>query len=129
MKRDRAKHAILPPSKFGLVQITRQRVRPEMNVQILEKCPSCSGTGEIRPTVLLTDDIENNLGYLIREQNEKNLTLIVHPFVYAYLTEGCFNYRWKWWRKFGQRIKIQKQTSSHFLEYHFFNGNGDEIKM
>ena len=129
MKRDRAKHSILPPSKFGLVQITRQRVRPEMNVQILEKCPACDGTGQIRPTILLTDDIENNLGYLIREQNEKNLTLLVHPYVYAFLTHGLFNFRWKWWRKFGQRVNIKTQNASHFLEYHFFNKNGDEIKM
>ena len=129
MKRDRAKHSILPPSKFGLVQITRQRVRPEMNVQILEKCPACDGTGKIRPTILLTDDIENNLGYLIREQNEKNLTLVVHPYVYAFLTHGWFNFKWKWWRKLGQWIRIKPQNASHFLEYHFFNKNGDEIKM
>ena len=129
MKRDRAKHSILPPSKFGLVQITRQRVRPEMNVQILEKCPACDGTGQIRPTILLTDDIENNLGYLIREQNEKKLTLMVHPYVYAFLTHGWFNFKWKWWRKFGQRTHIKTQNASHFLEYHFFNKNGDEIKM
>jgi len=129
MKRDRAKHSILPPSKFGLVQITRQRVRPEMNVQILEKCPSCDGSGEIRPSILLTDDIENNLSYLVREQNEKNLRLVVHPYIYAFLTRGCFNYKWKWWRKYGQRIMITPQNSLHFLEYHFFNKNGDEIKM
>lgn len=129
MKRDRAKHSILPPSKFGLVQITRQRVRPEMNVQILEKCPACDGSGEIRPTILLTDDIENNLGYLIHEQNEKNLEVAVHPYVYAFLTKGCFNYKWKWWRKFGQRIAIKPANASHILEYHFFNKQGDEIKM
>ncbi len=129
MKRDRAKHSILPPSKFGLVQITRQRVRPEMNVQILEKCPACDGSGEIRPTILLTDDIENNLGYLIREQNEKNLEVAVHPYVYAFLTKGCFNYKWKWWRKFGQRVEIKPASASHILEYHFFNRQGDEIKM
>ena len=129
MKRDRAKHSILPPSKFGLVQITRQRVRPEMNVQILEKCPACDGTGKIRPTILLTDDIENNLGYLIREQNEKNLTLVVHPYVYAFLTHGWFNFKWKWWRKLGQWVKMKPQNASHFLEYHILNKNGDEIKM
>ena len=129
MKKDRAKHSILPPSKFGLVQITRQRVRPEMNVQILEKCPACDGTGEIRPTILLTDEIENNISYLIREQNEKKVTVIVHPYVYAFLTHGLFNYRWKWWRKFGQCITIKKQNSYHFLEYHFINKLGDEIKM
>ncbi|MFZ4521727.1 MAG: Rne/Rng family ribonuclease [Bacteroidales bacterium] len=129
MKRDRAKHSILPPSKFGLVQITRQRVRPEMSVQILEKCPACDGTGKIRPTILLTDDIENNLGYLIREQNEKGLTLVVHPYLHAFLTHGLFNFRWKWWRTFGQWVKIEPQNASHFLEYHFLNKNGDDIKM
>ncbi len=129
MKRDRAKHSILPPSKFGLVQITRQRVRPEMNVQILEKCPACDGTGKIRPTILLIDDIENNLGYLIREQNEKGLTLVVHPYVHAFLTQGWFNFRWKWWRKLGQWVTIKPLNASHFLEYHFLNKNGDDIKM
>jgi len=69
MRRDRAKHAILPPSKFGLVQITRQRVRPEMNVEILEKCPACDGTGQIKPSLLLTDEIENNISYLIHNEN------------------------------------------------------------
>jgi ribonuclease G len=111
------------------MQITRQRVRPEMNVQILEKCPACDGTGKIRPTILLTDDIENNLGYLIREQNEKSLSLIVHPYVHAFLTHGWFNFRWKWWRKYGQWVKIKPQNASHFLEYHFINKNGEEIKM
>ncbi len=129
MKRDRAKHSILPPSKFGLVQITRQRVRPEMSVAILEKCPACDGTGEIRPSILLIDDIENNLGYLLREQNEKNITLMVHPYLYAYLTRGWFNYRWKWWRKFGERIRIESQNSLHFLDYRFLNRIGEEIKM
>ncbi len=129
MKRDRAKHSILPPSKFGLVQITRQRVRPEMNVQILEKCPACDGTGQIRPTILLTDDIENNLGYLVREQNEKHLTLTVHPYLYAYLTRGWFNFRWKWWRKYNQWVRIQPQNALHFLDYRFLNRNGEEIKM
>ncbi len=129
MKRDRAKHSILPPSKFGLVQITRQRVRPEMNVQILEKCPACDGTGQIRPAILLTDDIENNLSYLVREQNEKNLTLVVHPYLYAYLTRGLFGFKWKWWRKYGQWVTIKSLNAMHFLDYKFLNRTGDEIKM
>jgi ribonuclease G len=129
MKKDRAKHTILPPSKFGLVQVTRQRVRPEMNVQILEKCPACGGTGEIRPSILLTDDIENNISYLIREQNEKDLTLFVHPYVYAYLTRGIISIRRKWSKRYGQKISLTPQSSYHILEYHFFNRQGDEIKM
>ncbi len=129
MKKDRAKHSILPPSKFGLVQITRQRVRPEMNVQTIEKCPACDGSGEIRPSILLLDEIENNLRYLLQEQNEKNLSLVVHPYVYAFLTKGWLGYRWKWYRKFGSFITLKKQNAFHFLEYHFYNKNGDEIKL
>jgi ribonuclease G len=129
MKKDRAKHSILPPSKFGLVQVTRQRVRPEMNVQILEKCPACDGTGEIRPSVLLIDDIENNISYLTREQNEPYLKLFVHPYLYAYLKKGLFAYRWKWWLRYKRWVRLQPQTSYSFLEYHFFNSHGDEIKM
>jgi len=129
MKRDRAKHSILPPSKFGLVQITRQRVRPEMNVQILEKCPACDGSGEIRPSVLLIDEIENNISYLIREQNEKSLKIFVHPYIHAFLTKRLFNFKWKWFLRYKQWIRLEKQSSYHLLEYHFFNRNGDEIKI
>ncbi len=129
MKRDRAKHSILPPSKFGLVQITRQRVRPEMSVQILEKCPTCDGSGEIRSSVLLIDDIENNISYLIREQNEKSLTLFVHPYIHAFLTRNLYNYKWKWYFRYKQWINLKYQSSYHLLEYHFFNKQGDEIKI
>src|SRR5436190_17508328 len=83
MKKDRAKHNILPPSKFGLVQITRQRVRPEMNIEINEKCPSCGGTGEIQPSILLTDQIENDLRHVAKELNQKDITLCVHPYLEA----------------------------------------------
>ena len=129
MKRDHAKHTILPPSKFGLVQITRQRVRPATNINILEKCPVCEGTGEIKPSVLLTDEIENNLSYLIREQNEKSLLLLVHPFVYAYLRRGFPSQRMRWYFRFHKWIRIKPSSSFHFLEYKFFNKKNDEIKL
>jgi ribonuclease G len=127
MKKDRAKHSILPPSKFGLVQITRQRVRPEMSVQILEKCPACDGTGEIRPSMLLVDDIENNIAYLLREQNERKLSITVSPFVYAYIRHNRL--RWKWFLKFHKMIRVKEQTALQFLEYHIFNKEGNEIKL
>jgi len=129
MAKDRAKHTILPPSKFGLVQITRQRVRPEMNVKILEKCPVCDGTGEIKPSMLFVDEIENNVRYLIQDQNEKGLKLILHPYIYAYLTKGLFSQQVKWYFKFKRWIKMKPDKSYHFLEYHFFNKNDDEIKI
>ncbi|MCD4731319.1 MAG: Rne/Rng family ribonuclease [Bacteroidales bacterium] len=129
MSKDRAKHTILPPSKFGLVQITRQRVRPEMNVDTVEKCPVCDGSGEIKPSILFIDELENNLRYLIHDQNEKNLTLTLHPYLYAYLTKGIISQRFKWYQKYKRWIKLKPMSSYHFLEYHFFNKNDDEIKM
>lgn len=129
MKNDNAKHSILPPSKFGLIQITRQRVRPELNMKTLEKCPVCDGTGEIKASITLLDEIENNLRFLLQEQNESNLRLSVHPFVYAYLTKGIFSIKFKWYRKFRKKIKVIPANSHHLLEYHFFNKFDDEINF
>jgi ribonuclease G len=129
MKKDRAKHNILPPSKFGLVQITRQRVRSETNVEILEKCPACGGSGKIKPSIILLDEIESNLRYLIQDQNEKSLTLRVHPFIYAYLTKGLLSVKTKWFFKYKKWINIYPSNSYHFLEYRFFNKLDDEIKL
>ncbi|MCF8228637.1 MAG: Rne/Rng family ribonuclease [Bacteroidales bacterium] len=129
MAKDRAKHTILPPSKFGLVQITRQRVRPEMNLEVLEKCPTCGGTGKIRPSIIITDEIENNLRYLLHDQNEKKLELALHPYLEAYLKKGIPSIRDKWYMKYKKWIKLKPMNSYHFLEYRFFNKNKEEIKM
>jgi ribonuclease G len=129
MKGDRAKHTILPPSKFGLVQITRERVRPEMSVATAEKCPACGGTGEIQASILLIDQIENNLRYILREQNEKSVTLCVHPFIEAYLTKGFWSRRRKWRWHYKRPITVKAVSSYHFMEYHFFNAKEDEIKV
>ncbi len=129
MQNDRAKHSILPPSKFGLVQITRQRVRPETNIDIREQCPVCEGTGKIKPHVLFIDDIRNQIQYLFREQNEKKLTLMVSPYIHAFLTKGMFSLlrKWKWHYK--RTIKVIPSSSYHFLEYRFFNSKGEEIHL
>ncbi|QNN42052.1 Rne/Rng family ribonuclease [Pedobacter roseus] len=126
---DRAKHTILPPSKFGLVQITRQRVRPEMNIVTVEKCPACDGTGEIKASIVLMDDIENNLNYILREQNEKGVTLCVHPYIEAYITKGIFNLQRRWFFKYGQWIKVKAQSSYYLNEFHFISAKDEEIKL
>jgi ribonuclease G len=130
MRPDRAKHAVLPISKFGLMQITRQRMKPEMNINTQEVCPSCNGTGKISSTLLLEDDIEKNLSYLITHQH-KNLTLVVNPIIYAYLTKG---FLWnkkiaKWRSKFKQKILIIPNTNYHLTEFRFFNKDEEEIKI
>jgi ribonuclease G len=130
MAKDRAKHNILPPSKFGLIQITRQRVRPEMNIVTVEKCPTCAGSGEIQASIVLMDQIENDLRYVLKDQNESAVTLCVHPYLEAYITKGfLFSLRRKWMRKFGKKITVRPVSSFNFLEYHFLNNNDDEIKI
>lgn len=129
MSHDRAKHTILPATKFGLIQITRQRVRPETEIQVQEKCPVCDGEGKIRPAILFIDEIENNLKYLLLDQNENHITLQVHPFIHAYLTKGLFSIRFKWMRKYGKSFKVQSMSDFHALQYNFLNANGDDIKI
>lgn len=128
MAKDRAKHTILPPSRFGLIQITRQRVRPEMKVPVLEQCPVCKGTGEIKSSLIVIDDIENNLNYLIQDQNEKSLTLAVHPFIAAYLTKRGNSIRFKWFLKYKRWIKVKEMKNFHLLEFVFLNSNNEVIK-
>jgi ribonuclease G len=129
MADDRAKHTILPPSKFGLIQITRQRVRPEMNIVTSEVCPACGGTGSIRPTILLLDDIETNFNYILIEQNEKNITLCVHPYIEAYIKKGLYNRQMKWYFKYNQWIKIKSNPAYQITEFHFFSNKDEEIKL
>jgi len=129
MADDRAKHTILPPSKFGLIQITRQRVRPEMNIVTSEVCPTCNGTGTIRPTILLMDDVENNFNYILEEQNEKNITLCVHPYIEAYIKKGLFTRQMKWYFKYNQWIKVKSNPAYQLTEFKFFSAKDEEIKL
>src|SRR5215212_1288924 len=101
MRQDRAKHAVLPISKFGLMQITRQRMKPELTINTMEICPSCNGTGKISSTLVLEDEIDKNLNYLITHKHSQ-LTLAVHPIMHAYLTKGIFSRRFKWRWKYKQ---------------------------
>ncbi len=126
---DRAKHTILPPSKFGLVQITRQRVRPEMNIVTNEKCPSCEGTGEIKASIVLLDDVVANLDYVLNEQAEKGITLCVHPFIDAFIKKGMVSLQMKWFFKYNQWIKVKAVPSYHLTEFHFLSAKEEEIKL
>ncbi len=128
MRPDRARHAVLAISKFGLMQITRQRMKPEMNINTMEVCPSCEGTGKVSSTLVLEDEIEKNLSYLIM-QKHSGLTIEVHPILYAYLNKGLFSIRLKWCWKFKQNIKIKANTNYHLTEFHFYDKSDEEIKL
>ena len=129
MANDRTKHNILPLTKFGLMQITRQRVRPEMTIVTNEKCPSCQGTGETKPTILFTDELERGLSFIVDKIKTRKLILNVHPFVASYLKKGLFPAYRKWNFKYKINLKIQAVTSYHMLEYHFFDHFNNEIDL
>ena len=129
MASDRTKHNILPLTKFGLMQITRQRVRPEMNIVTNEKCPSCQGTGEIKPTILFTDELQDKLAFIVDKIKTKKLVLNVHPFVAAWLKKGLFPIFRKWNLKYRISLKVQPVTSYHMLEYHFYDRDENEIDL
>lgn len=129
MQNDRARHNILPLSKFGLMQITRQRVRPAMDVVTTETCPTCHGTGQIKPSILFTDTLESKIDYLVNKLRVKTFTLYIHPYIYAFLNQGILSLKRKWQMKYGFGIKIIPNQKLAFLEYHFYDTKGEEIDM
>ena len=127
MKHDRAKHNILPPSKFGVVEITRQRVRPERDIITSETCPSCNGTGEIHASIMLTDEIETNLDFLITDKKVSDIRLMVHPYLEAYFKKGLMSKQMKWFFKYKKWIPVLGNNSYQLLQYGFFDKKNDEI--
>jgi ribonuclease G len=129
MRSDRAKHNILPPSKFGVVEITRQRVRPETDINTSETCPTCNGTGEVQASILFAEEIENNLNYLLSDRKEKKVVLLVHPYLEAYFKQGFISKQWKWFFKYKKWVEVRGVTAHHLLEYSFIDGNKNEIAL
>jgi ribonuclease G len=129
MAEDKAKSTVLPLSKFGLMQITRERVRPEMNIATKEVCPTCNGTGKITASILVSDLVEKNVEHLLVKQNEKDLVLAVHPYLYAYFTKGIFSQRVKWYFKYYRWVRMVADTSMGVTEFKFLNKEGEEIQL
>jgi len=128
MASDRTKHNILPLSKFGLMQITRQRVRPEISLETIETCPVCKGSGEIGASILIVDEIYNNLVYLINNEKTRRIELRVHPYIGAYLLKGIISRRLKWTLSLKKWIRIKQVDNYSILDYKFYNGEGERIK-
>ncbi|MNK05015.1 Ribonuclease G [compost metagenome] len=129
MRSDRAKHNILPPSKFGVVEITRQRVRPETDINTSETCPTCNGTGEVQASILFAEEIETNLNFLLTDKKEKKVSLLVHPYLEAYFKKGLISKQWKWFFKYKKWIDVRGVTAHHLLEYSFRDKDNNEIAL
>lgn len=129
MKQDRARHSILPLSKFGLMQITRQRVRPAMDVNVEENCPTCGGTGKIKPSILFIDNLELKIDSLVNKFGIKKFYLHVHPFVAAYINKGIFSLKRHWQMKYGLGVHIMPDQKLAYLQYAFFDRHYNEIEI
>jgi ribonuclease G len=129
MQKDRAKHNILPLSKFGLMQITRQRVRPAMTVNVEETCPTCFGKGTIKSSILFTDTLENKIDNLVNKIGIKKFYLHVHPYVAAYINKGVFSLNRQWQMKYGLGVRVIPSQTLAFLQYEFYDSNKQFIDM
>ena len=130
MAKDRARHNILPLSKFGLMQITRQRVRPEMEIATREDCPTCLGKGKIKSSILFTDTLEGKIEYLVKNLGVKKFSLHIHPYVAAFVQQGLFSVKRKWRKKFNvPGFKIIPNQDFGFLQYEFYDKEGNEIDL
>ena len=129
MKKDRAQHSILPLSKFGLMQITRQRVKPEVKINTAEVCPTCEGSGKVNPTILLVDAIERDLNYIQSSYPDAKVTLHTHPYVEAFLRRGFPSRRQQWYMKEFKWVRLSPDDDLAVTEYKFFDNNKDEIRL
>ena len=129
MESDRARHNILPLSKFGLMQITRHRVRPALDIMTNEDCPVCNGKGKIPPSILFTDHLEAKIAFLVRKFKVKKYSLHVHPYIAAYINQGFFSLYWKWKSKYTRRFKLIPNQSLALLEYKIYDSEGHEIDL
>jgi ribonuclease G len=111
------------------MQITRQRVRPEQNIVTGEVCPSCGGTGKITASILVTDQIETTIDDLLTVQNQKDITINVHPFVYSYYTKGLVSKQLKLYFKYYKWIKFVQDTSLGITDFKVVDDRGEEIEL
>ena len=124
MKEDRAKHKILPPSRFGLIEITRQRVRPEIKIKTREACPSCNGSGEIEAPIVLIDQIKEKIDNFDNKKEVRNIELVAHPFVIAYIKKKWGWFQMKWYlNKMGGSLNLKENHSYSLLDYRIIDIN------
>ena len=129
MSGDRAQHTILPLSKFGLMQITRQRTRPEVNIDTTEVCYACLGTGKVNPSILIIDNLERDIQFIIQSRPSAKIKIKCNEFIYAYLKHGLPSVQMRWYMKYKKWIPLTANTNYHLNEYKFFDESDDEIRL
>ena len=129
MKTDRAKHKILPPSRFGLVEITRQRVRPQITIKTRESCPSCNGSGEIEAPIVFIDQLKEKLDIIAKTNSHHSIQLIAHPFIIAYLKNGFPSFQLSWSFRNRSALYLKEDNACSLLEYKFLDSTGNKVNI
>lgn len=129
MANDRARHNILQLSKFGLMQITRQRVRPVLDIVTTEECPSCFGKGQVQPSLLFTDTLKEKIEYLVNGLKMTGFIVYVHPFVDAYLKKGIISRYRRWRASIGRHFRIFPDESLAYLQYRVVDRDHNEVDI
>lgn len=129
MSKDRAQHTILHLSKFGLMQITRERARPAVKIDTSEDCPTCGGSGKITSSLLIMDEIERDLEFILKSRPKSKLIMHVHPYLDAYIKRGIPSLQMNWYMKYGKWIKVRPINKLPLTKWKFFDGEMDEIRL
>ena len=129
MEADRAKHNVLPLTKFGLMQITRQRIRPVTEINTSEQCPVCHGTGKIHSSVVIDEEIERKIAFYVIEKGVRSITLKTSPILGAYLRRGLFNsFLSRWRKRYKVKLELQEVTDFTVLQNEMYNEKGDKLE-
>jgi ribonuclease G len=103
-KKDRAKTNVIGMSDFGLIQITRQRIRPSVVNSVSKVCPMCGGSGSVVSQDTIVTDIESWISKFKYSTEYRAVDIYINPYLRSYLTRGLFSLRFKWMLKY--KVKL-----------------------
>jgi ribonuclease G len=110
-RKDRAKVSVLPMSDFGLIQITRQRIRQNIVQAIKEVCPECHGTGLLTKSSHLVYDLESWLKKFRRKSRERSIIVKAHPSTAAKIRQGKIKSLFRLQLRYLVKIELRDDAS------------------
>ncbi|MFI5455904.1 MAG: Rne/Rng family ribonuclease [Isosphaerales bacterium] len=131
IKRDRARTKILRMSAFGLIEMTRQRIRPSLKKSIYEDCPHCGGAGVAKTAESMAIDVMRLLALATHRDEIRRIAISVNPSVATYLS----NRKRKEVARFESECNIaiqigfQENAPAEHLKIECFDANGNEVRL
>lgn len=126
LRKDRSQANIAPLSEFGIIEMTRERVRPSLLFAISEPCPACVGTGRVISKSTTSAKIERWIKRYRREGGSRSIQLVVHPELAKYLSAGhkslIRKLTWSYWT----RIKVVTDENVSLDDFRFLDKMGEE---